>query len=82
MSFFSLVRVVGLEPTHHWYRNLNPARLPIPPYPHIQLTKRILSHSPLFHKWLFRRLSGTTKREKSGHLHISKKRGILHSVEL
>ena len=28
-----LVRVVGLEPTHQWYRNLNPARLPIPPYP-------------------------------------------------
>ena len=30
-----LVRAVGLEPTHQWYRNLNPARLPIPPCPQI-----------------------------------------------
>ena len=29
-----LVRVKGLEPSHELYRNLNPARLPIPPHPH------------------------------------------------
>ena len=28
-----LVRIVGLEPTRRWHRNLNPTRLPIPSYP-------------------------------------------------
>ena len=35
---WALVRMTGLEPTwncFHW--NLNPARLPIPPHPHIKL---------------------------------------------
>ena len=40
-----VVRVVGLEPTHQWYRNLNPARLPIPPYPHIHFQE---SHTAEF----------------------------------
>ena len=34
-SPFYLVRIVGLEPTRRWHRNLNPTRLPIPSYPHI-----------------------------------------------
>ena len=29
-----LVRVTGVEPARETHRNLNPARLPIPPYPH------------------------------------------------
>lgn len=29
------VRIVGLEPTRRWHRNLNPTRLPIPSYPHM-----------------------------------------------
>ena len=36
-SLFLLVRIVGLEPTRRWHRNLNPTRLPIPSYPHILL---------------------------------------------
>ena len=36
-SPFYLVRIVGLEPTRRWHRNLNPTRLPIPSYPHILL---------------------------------------------
>ena len=31
----TLVRLTGLEPAHQRYRNLNPARLPIPPKPHL-----------------------------------------------
>ena len=31
----TLVRLTGLEPAHQRYRNLNPARLPIPPKPQI-----------------------------------------------
>ena len=38
-SLFLLVRIVGLEPTRRWHRNLNPTRLPIPSYPHILLSK-------------------------------------------
>ena len=30
------LRITGLEPAHPWgHKNLNLARLPIPPYPHI-----------------------------------------------
>ena len=32
-----MVRIVGLEPTRRWHRNLNPTRLPIPSYPQIPL---------------------------------------------
>ena len=31
----SLVRMRGLEPPHRWYWFLRPARLPVPPHPHI-----------------------------------------------
>ena len=33
MRYRIKMRPVGLEPTHARYRNLNPARLPIPPPP-------------------------------------------------
>ncbi|MDF2721607.1 MAG: site-specific integrase [Paenibacillus sp.] len=42
--FVKVMRSRGLEPPrllHHWH--LKPARLPIPPRPHILLTKRILT---------------------------------------
>ena len=39
-----LVRMKGLEPPRrgHWF--LRPARLPVPPHPHVQLTIFILAH--------------------------------------
>ena len=36
VSFFSVVRMTGLEPAHRRHQNLNLARLPIPPHPHIK----------------------------------------------
>ena len=40
---FYLVRMKGLEPPRRWHWFLRPARLPVPPHPHIQITIFILS---------------------------------------
>lgn len=33
---FHMVRMTGVEPARGYHRNLKPARLPIPPHPHIK----------------------------------------------
>ena len=37
ISVFSLVRMKGLEPPRRWHWFLRPARLPVPPHPHLLL---------------------------------------------
>ena len=82
MSFFSLVRLKGLEPTRLATRepksrmstnSITGAYFVNKPY---SITFSYIPQVAFFVA------SGIAKHEKSGHLHISKKRGILHSVEL
>ena len=48
LSFLTLVRMKGLEPPRRWHWFLRPARLPIPPHPHIYLTIVIVAHSMFY----------------------------------
>lgn len=53
-DYIALVRIVGLEPTRRWHRNLNPARLPIPSYPQILL----FLHGGATRGWAHSRING------------------------
>ena len=64
----AVVRVTGVEPAREAHRNLNPARLPIPPYPHSD----IISH----HSNVVNENVSPPKRKTSG------RRGNTLSVKL
>lgn len=48
LPFLHMVRMKGLEPPRRWHWFLRPARLPVPPHPHIYLTMYIIAYFP-FH---------------------------------
>ena len=48
MILFFMVRMKGLEPPRFWHWFLRPARLPVPPHPHILLTIIIITQHIFF----------------------------------